>query len=91
MKHMPLPIILAIVTSLTITATSSRAQAPGNYNLHELPGGASLHEVTAVPAEYKGRNALKIEFTEAANKGPPGVDLLFDMPTFVLIPASDGR
>ena len=51
-------------------------------------GGASLHEVTAVPAEYKGGNALKIEFTEAANKGPPGVDLLFDMPTFVLIPGN---
>ena len=88
MKHMPLPIILAIVTSLTITAASSRAQAPGNYDLHELPGGASLHEVTAVPAEYKGRSALKIEFTEAANKGPPGVDLLFDMSTFALIPGN---
>jgi hypothetical protein len=41
----------------------------------KVPAGASLHEVTAVPAEYKGRKALKIEFTEAANKGPPGVDL----------------
>src|SRR5439155_22721861 len=38
------------------------------------------------PGRYKGRKALKIEFTDAANKGPPGVDLLFDMPTFVLIP-----
>ena len=31
---------------------------------------------------------MKIEFTDAANKGPPGVDLLFDMPTFVLIPGN---
>ena len=78
---MPLPIIVAIVTSLTITAASSRAQAPGNYDLHEVPASASLHKVTAAPAEYKGRKGLKIEFTEAANNGPPGVDLLFDKPT----------
>ena len=88
MKHVLLPITLAIVTSLTIAAASSRAQAPGNYDLNEVPAGASLHEVTTAPAEYKGRKALKIEFTEAANKGPPGVDLLFDMPTFVLIPGN---
>jgi hypothetical protein len=88
MKHVLLPIALAIVTSLTIAAASSRAQAPDNYDLHEVPAGASLHTVTAVPAEYKGRKGLKIEFTEAANKGPPGVDLLFDMPTFVLVPGN---
>jgi hypothetical protein len=88
MKHVLLPITLAIVTALTIATESSRAQAPGNYDLHEVPVGASLHDVTATPAEYKGRKALKIEFTEAANKGPPGVDLLFDMPTFVLIPGN---
>jgi len=88
MKHVRLPITLAIVTALTIATASSRAQAPGNYDLHEVPVGASLHDVTATPAEYKGRKALKIEFTEAANKGPPGVDLLFDMPTFVLIPGN---
>src|SRR5215472_18961922 len=88
MKHVLLPITLAIVTALTIATASSRAQAPSNYDLHEVPIGASLHDVTATPAEYKGRKALKIEFTEAANKGPPGVDLLFDMPTFVLIPGN---
>jgi hypothetical protein len=88
MKHVLLPISLAIVTSLTIATASSRGQAPGNYDLLEVPAGASLHEVTAAPAEYKGRKALKIEFTDTANKGPPGVDLLFDMPTFVLIPGN---
>jgi hypothetical protein len=88
MKHILLPIILAIVTLLTIAAASSRAQSPVSYQLQEMPADASLHEVTAVLAEYKGHNALKIEFTDAANKGPPGVDLLFDMPTFVLIPGN---
>ena len=88
MKHVLLPITLAILTSLTVPAASSRAQTPGDYDLHELPAGASLHQVTAGPAEYKGRKALKIEFTDAANKGPPGVDVLFDMPTFVLIPGN---
>ena len=51
-------------------------------------GAPACAKSLQVPAEYKGRNALKIEFTEAANKGPPGVDLLFDMPTFVLIPGN---
>ena len=88
MKHTVLPITLAIVTALTIATASSRAQAPDNYDLHEAPAGASLHKVTAAPAEYKGRKALKVEFTEEANKGQPGVDLLFDMPTFVLIPGN---
>src|SRR4030095_8479715 len=46
---------------------------------------ATLHTVTATPAEYKGRKALKVEFTEAANRSSPGHDLLFDIPTFVLI------
>ena len=88
MKHTLLPIILAIVTFLSVPGASSRAQGPGNYDLHNMPAEATLHDVTAVPAEYKGRKALEIEFTEAANKSPPGVDLLFDMPTFVLIPGN---
>jgi hypothetical protein len=88
MKHALSPITLAIATSLTIAAASSRAQAPGNYDLHEVPASASLHKVTAAPAEYKGRKGLKIEFTQAVDNGPPGVDLLFDMPTFVLIPGN---
>ena len=36
--------------------------------------------------DYKGRNALKVEMTEAAAKAQLGV--AFDMPTFVLIPGS---
>src|SRR5215217_4355475 len=88
MKHTLLPIILAIVTFLSVPGASSRAQGPGNYDLHDMPAAATLHDVTAVPAEYKGRKALRIEFTEAVNKSPPGVDLLFDMPTFVLIPGN---
>jgi hypothetical protein len=51
-----------------------------------VPAGATLHKVTAAPAEYKGRKALKVEFTEAANKSEPGDNI--DMPTLVLIPAS---
>jgi hypothetical protein len=86
MKRGLLPIILAVATTLTVAMPSSRAQTPSAYGLHELPADATLHTVTATPAEYKGRKALKVEFTEAANRSSPGVDLLFDMPTFVLIP-----
>ena len=86
MKRGLLPLILAVATTLTVAMPSSRAQTPSAYGLHELPADATLHTVTATPAEYKGRKALKVEFTEAANRSSPGVDLLFDMPTFVLMP-----
>jgi len=51
---------MAVATALTVAAVSSRAQAPGVYGLHEVPEGATLHKVTAAPAEYKGRKALKV-------------------------------
>jgi hypothetical protein len=86
MKRTLLAITLAVVTLLTVAAASGQAQAPGVYSLHEVPAGATLHTIIAAPAEYKGRKALKVEFTEAANEGPPGV--LIDMPTFVLIPTN---
>ena len=87
MKRGLLPLILAVATSLTVAMPSSRAQTPRAYSLHELPAAATLHTVTATPAEYKGRKALKVAFTAAANRSSPGVDLLFDMPTFVLFPS----
>src|SRR5262245_15061007 len=88
MKRTFLPVALAVVTALTVANGLGQAQAPSVYSLNEMPAGATLHTVTAAPAEYKGRKALKVEFTEAANKSPPGIDLLIDMPTFVLIPTS---
>ena len=87
MKRAFRSIACSIAAVLTIAAVSSRAASRANYDLHEMPAGATLHDVTVAPAEYKGRKALKVEFTEEANKSPPGVDLLIDMPTFVLIPA----
>jgi hypothetical protein len=88
MKHTLLAITLAVVTALTVATASGQTQAPSVYSLQEIPAGATLHTVTAAPAEYKGRKALKVEFTDAANESPPGIDLLIDMPTFVLIPAN---
>src|SRR5258708_25032954 len=86
MKPALLPISMAVAAALTVAAVSSRAQAPGVYALHEVPEGATLHKVTADPAEYNGRNALNVEFTGAANTERPGVG--GDMPTFVLIPTN---
>jgi hypothetical protein len=83
-KRAFLPMSLAVATALAIATVWSRAQAPSAYNLHEVPAGATLHKVTAAPAKYKGRTALRVEFTEEANKGQPGLDV--DMPTFVVIP-----
>jgi hypothetical protein len=88
MKRTLLPITLALVIGLAVATASGQAQHPSVYSLHEMPVGATLHTVIAAPAEYKGRKALKVEFTEAANKSPPGVDFLIDMPTFVLIPTN---
>jgi hypothetical protein len=75
----------ALLGASVLALSASWAQAPMAYDLHELPPGATLHKVTAAPAEYKGRKALKVEITDAAAKAQFGVD--FDMPTFVLIPA----
>src|SRR5215469_1038323 len=85
-KRRLLPITLAVVTALTVATASGQALAPSVYSLQEMPVGATLHTVTAAPAEYKGRKALRVEFTDAANEGPPGI--LIDMPTYVLIPAN---
>ena len=73
MKHTLLAITLVVVTALTVATASGQAQAPSVYSLQEVPAGATLHTVTAAPAEYKGREALRVEFTEVANEGPPGV------------------
>src|SRR5258705_12685168 len=86
MKRRRLTITLAVVTAVTLATASGQAQAPGVYSLHEVPAGATLHKVIAAPAEYKGRKALKVEFTEAANKERPAAG--GDMPTFVLIPTN---
>src|SRR5258708_8638700 len=86
MKPALLPITMAVAAALTVAAVSSRAQAPGVYALHEVPEGATLHKVAADPAEYKGRKALRVEFTEAANKERPGLG--GDMPTFRPIPTN---
>src|SRR5262245_14470169 len=86
MKRPLLSITVAVVTALKVTMASGQTQAPGVYSLDKVPAGSTLHTVTAAPAEYKGRNALRVEFTDAANEGPPGI--LIDMPTFVLIPTN---
>jgi hypothetical protein len=86
MKRTLLPITLAVMTALMVATASGQKQSPDVYSLDKVPGGATLHTVTAAPAEYKGRSALRVEFTDEANEGPPGV--LIDMPTFVLIPTN---
>ena len=86
MKRTLLGITLAVVAVLTVATASGQAQAPGVYSLDNVPAGSTLHTVIAVPAEYKGRKALKVEFTDEANEGPPGV--LIDMPTYALIPTN---
>ncbi|MCO4239523.1 family 16 glycoside hydrolase [Pseudarthrobacter raffinosi] len=54
--------------------------------LENLPAGASLNSVTAESVSVAGRQALRIELTDAAASGVPGIDYI-DQPTFVLIPA----
>lgn len=53
--------------------------------LDELPEGSLLKSVTAQPIEVAGRAALRVELTEEAAGGVPGVDYI-DQPTFVLLP-----
>lgn len=63
------------------------AGAQVRHELSALPVGATLRSVTATPAEVAGRKALRVELTDAASTGKPGVDF-GDMPTFVIIPAN---
>ncbi|MGF6832416.1 hypothetical protein QF015_000565 [Paenarthrobacter sp. TE4293] len=55
--------------------------------LDELPAGASLKSVTSQPSEIAGRTAIRVELTNEASGGVPGVDYI-DQPTFVLLPVA---
>ncbi|WLQ05781.1 hypothetical protein [Arthrobacter oryzae] len=68
----------------------SNPQITAMHALHDLPAGASLNSVTARSVDVAGRQALRVELTEAAASGVPGVDYI-DQPTFVLIPADFGN
>src|SRR5476651_1408467 len=57
------------------------------YDLAVLPAGAIPHRVTAMPVDYKGRQALKVELDAKSRAGQPGVDF-GDTDTFVMIPVS---
>ena len=41
----------ALLGASVLALSASWAQAPMAYDLHELPPGATLHKVTAAPAE----------------------------------------
>ena len=69
------------------TCLLPRALHAETHDLATLPPGAELHRVTAMPVEYKGRKALKIELTEAVRRGQPGIDF-GDTDTFVKMPGS---
>lgn len=57
------------------------------HPLTDLPAGAALRSVTAVPARADGRAGLRVQLTDqVAHEGRPGVDYV-DQPTFVIIPA----
>jgi hypothetical protein len=77
-------IALAWIAVVAAPMRTARAQ---EWALDQLPSGATLDKVTAEPTEYKGRKALKVELTEAATRGQPGIDFR-DMRTFVLIPTT---
>jgi len=72
---------------IALAAAPMRTAGAQEWALEQLPIGATLNKVTAEPTEYKGRKALKVELTEAATRGQPGIDFR-DMPTFVLIPTT---
>ncbi len=73
--------------ALGSTCLLPRALHAETRDLATLPAGAELHRVTAMPVEYKGRKALKIELTEAVRSGRPGIDF-GDTDTFVKMPGS---
>ena len=64
-----------------------RAAHAETYDLATVPAGAVAHRVTAVPADYRDRKALKVELDAKSRAGKPGVDF-GDTDTFVMIPTS---
>src|SRR5471032_2899560 len=74
----------AALAGICVMSPAVRAET---YDLSTLPPGATAHRVSAVPADYMGRKALKVELTEASRNGQPGVDF-GDTDTFVMVPAS---
>lgn len=66
------------------TCLLPRALHAETHDLATLPSGAELHRVTAMPVDYKGRKALKVELTEAVRSGRPGIDF-GDTDTFAKI------
>lgn len=70
--------------------TNPNPQITVKHALEELPAEAVLNSVTADSAIVAGRRALRVELTEVAASGVPGVDYI-DQPTFVLIPADFGN
>jgi hypothetical protein len=77
-----------VLTANFISSNTSVAEPSTSHSLKEMPAAVTLHKVVAIPTVYRGRAALKVEFTDEANVSPPGVDLQIDMPTFVLIPTA---
>jgi hypothetical protein len=67
-----------------------KSQVTAVHTLEGLPAGFFLNSVTAESAIVAGRRALRVELTEAAASGAPGVDFI-DQPTFVQIPADFGN
>ena len=55
------------------------------HPLTDLPVGAELRGVTAIPAQVGGRACLRVQLTDEVTRGRPGVDYV-DQPTFVIIP-----
>jgi hypothetical protein len=55
------------------------------FDLSSLPLAAVPNRVTAVPTDRSGRRALKVEVTQQARDGAPGVDYV-DTDTFVILP-----
>jgi len=70
----------------TLLPQPSRAEA---YDLAGLPQGAVPHRVAAMPVEYKGRKALKVELAEEVRRGKPGIDY-GDTDSFVIVPVHFG-
>ena len=76
----------ALIATGALPMRASGAQAAAVYDLRNLPAGAAPNpRVSATPADYRGRRAIKVEMTDAAVTAQLGVAV--DMPTFVRIPA----
>ena len=82
-------ILFAFLSNVLLYATTSSAKDTANMYSLDNVSGWNLRKVSAVPVNFKGRKALKVELLPSVIAGTYGVDYI-DRDTVAVIPGTEG-